>query len=351
MSFVQTSEHAKWVFESVTRGAEGRNLGLGIDVDPGNTASTLTRERIKVLYIAGWGRSGSTILDNLLGQLEGFFSVGEINCLWERNLLGDWLCGCGRSFRACPVWSEVMKSAFGGVQNIDARKMIRLRDSGARTRHVPLMLTSLAEPLLKNRLSEYVSNLDRLYRGVKSVTGSRVIVDSSKSPAYSYALNMVPGVDLYVVHLVRDPRAVAYSWQRRKKVDPKMDGLMVRYGPFRSSVIWSAWNVVTEAFWSRRSSRYLRIRYEDLVADPLKTLRRIPGLVGEDAKLPDVEGRTVELKVTHTTSGNLSRFKTGTVELRPDEEWRASMKVSDKKLVGALTWPLRRRYGYLDRPS
>jgi len=33
----------------------------------------------KVLYIAGWGRSGSTILDNVLGQLDGCFSTGELN--------------------------------------------------------------------------------------------------------------------------------------------------------------------------------------------------------------------------------------------------------------------------------
>lgn len=41
---------------------------------------------VKVLYIAGWGRSGSTILDNVLGQVEGFFSGGELSYLWERGL-------------------------------------------------------------------------------------------------------------------------------------------------------------------------------------------------------------------------------------------------------------------------
>lgn len=322
----------------------------GVAVESVDSASALTRERIKVLYIAGWGRSGSTILDNLLGQLEGFFSVGEINCVWERNLLGDWLCGCGRPFRACPVWSEVMKTAFGSADSIDAQEMIRLRDGGVRTRHMPLMLMPLAKSLLKRQLDKYVRNLEKLYCGVSTVTGSRVIVDSSKSPAYSYALDMVPSVDLYVVHLVRDPRAVAYSWQRKKKVDPKMEGLMVRYGPFRSSVIWSAWNAVTEALWRRRSSRYLQIRYEDLIADPQKTLSLIPGLVEENVSLSHIEGRKIEFKATHTTSGNLSRFKTGAVELRPDEEWRESMNVRDKKLVAALTWFLRRRYGYSDGP-
>ena len=38
----------------------------------------MSGERVKVLYIAGSGRSGSTILDRILGQLDGFFSVGEL---------------------------------------------------------------------------------------------------------------------------------------------------------------------------------------------------------------------------------------------------------------------------------
>lgn len=321
--------------------------GFDVEVErEGGSASVLTKEKVKVLFVAGWGRSGSTMLDNLLGQLKGFFSIGEINCIWERNLLGEWMCGCGRPFRACPVWSEVMKAAFGGMDDIDAREMIRLRDSGARTRHVPLMLTPLGKPLLKRRVGEYLDNLEKLYGGIKAVTGSRVVVDSSKSPAYSYALDMVPSVDLYVVHLVRDPRAVAYSWQRKKKVDPKMEGLMVRYSPFRSSVIWSAWNIVTEAFWSRRPSRYLRVRYEDLVTDPEKTLGRILALTDENVPLPHIKDREIELEATHTTSGNLSRFRTGTVELKPDEQWRGSMDVKDRELVAALTWPLRKRYGY-----
>ena len=34
--------------------------------------------RTKVLFIGGYGRSGSTLLDRLLGQIDGFVSVGEV---------------------------------------------------------------------------------------------------------------------------------------------------------------------------------------------------------------------------------------------------------------------------------
>ncbi len=84
--------------------------------------------RAKVLYIAGWGRSGSTILQNVLGELDGFFPVGEIVYVWERNLIGNRLGGCGARFRECEVWQGVLERAYGGTDRIDAEEMMRRHD-------------------------------------------------------------------------------------------------------------------------------------------------------------------------------------------------------------------------------
>ena len=37
-----------------------------------------------VLYIAGTGRSGSTVLANILGEVDGVFAAGEVRYLWQR---------------------------------------------------------------------------------------------------------------------------------------------------------------------------------------------------------------------------------------------------------------------------
>lgn len=301
--------------------------------------------RVKVLYIAGWGRSGSTILDNVLGQIDGFFSVGELSYVWDRNVLENRICGCGCPFSECPVWSAVMENAFGGTR-VDAQRMIQLRDSGARTRHVPLMLAPFGWRLLKRRLGRYSENLGKLYKTIQDVTGCRVVVDSSKLPSYGYVLSMVPDVDLYVVHLVRDPRAVAHSWQK-KMVLPDTGTLMTRHGTVQSPLIWGAWNAAVEALWRDRPNRYLRLRYEDFVEGPREAVGRLLDLVGEEApRLPLAGECEVELGRNHTVSGNPSRFRTGMVELRLDEEWKYKMRHSDKRLVTALGWPLLRRYGY-----
>jgi hypothetical protein len=306
------------------------------------------RDRVKVLYVAGFGRSGSTLLGNVLGQVEGFVSVGEIRQVWEYGLVGNKVCGCGAPFRECVLWRPVMDEAFGGIEGVDARKMIRLRESWARTKNIPLMLTPPGERLIKRRLSRYLDTLERLYGAVRNVAGSRVIVDTSKFPSYGFVLGMAAGIDLYVVHLVRDPRAVAYSWLReRLHPDPENPEYMPRRGPAASALRWTARNLATEALWRRSPGRYMMLRYEDFVAEPQKAIGRLLGLVGEEgAPRPHVAEHEVELGVNHNVWGNPGRFKTGTVEIRPDREWACDIKSGDRRLVSSLTFPLLARYGY-----
>jgi hypothetical protein len=313
---------------------------------------TVGSDKVKVVYVVGLGRSGSTILSNSLGQIPGFFSGGELNFIWRHNVIENRLCGCGRPFRECPVWTRVMDEAFGGMDGVDPREMMRLQASGTRTRHIPLMLTEQGSRRLAERLEKFLINYWRLYEAIGSVTGSRVIVDSSKEPAHGYAMSMVPGVDFSVVHLIRDPRAAAYSWLK-KKPQPDSEEIehMVRFSPTKSSVLWDSWNGSAEALWRCTPEKYLRLRYEDFVANPRMSLERILRLVGVTAELPLAGEREVRLGVSHTVSGNPNRFETGSVELRPDHEWISRMSPRDKTLVTSLTLPLLRRYGYPVTPK
>lgn len=302
----------------------------------------------KILYVAGLGRSGSTILSNSLGQIPGFFSAGELNFIWRHNVIENRLCGCGRPFDECPVWTAVMEEAFGGMDSVDPREMMRLQRSGTRTRHIPAMLTEGGRRDLAERLEKLLITYGRLYEAIGSVTNSRVIVDSSKEPAHGRAMSLVPGVDFYVVHLIRDPRAAAYSWLKKKhQPDSDTREYMVRFSPTKSAALWDSWNVSAEALWRTSPERYLRLRYEDFVADPRESFKEILTLIGErDAVPPLASEREVKLGVSHTVSGNPNRFETGAVELRHDREWREKMEPRDRALVTALTLPLIKRYGY-----
>ncbi len=311
----------------------------------------MPEDKIKVLYIAGFGRSGSTILGNILGEVEGLFHGGELNFIWEHNLLENRLCGCGAPFNECEVWGSVFERAFGGMERADAREMTRLQNLGARTRHVPLMLSSRGRRALASRLGKYMARLGRLYRAIGESTDSRVIVDSSKMPSYGYTLGMSPGIELYVVQLIRDPRAAAYSWLKEPRPDADERSYMNRVNTVKSSLLWDVWNVSSEALWRGSPGRYMRLRYEDFVAEPRRAVEAILDMLGENAGRspfgpPFVGEREVELGAGHTVAGNPNRFRSGPVRLRPDEEWVSRMRPRDRRLVTLLAFPLLAQYGY-----
>lgn len=300
------------------------------------------QEEVRVLYIAGWGRSGSTILDNVLGQVDGFFSTGEIRSVWDRGLIENWSCSCGAAFRDCDVWKAIFAEAFGGFEGIDVHRMLTIRDRYDLPWNVfsPRRLTS-------PDLVEYSSALTRLYAAIVAVTGAKVIVDSSKTPAYCRILRECAGFDVDVVHLLRDPRAVAFSWQRKRLWDDKEGRYMSRFGPAMSSLIWNGRQVATEALGRRDPGRYLRLRYEDFVAAPQPALARIVAMTGVGSAPPAFDkDRKIALRPVHGISGNPSRFARGEVELRSDDEWRTGMKRVDRLIVTAMTVPLLLRYRY-----
>ncbi len=268
------------------------------------------RDRVKVLYIAGYSRSGSTILDSILGQVDGFFSTGELYYLWGRNILDNTICGCGAPFRECQVWNGVFDGAFGGMDRVNAREMIRAQESNTRTRHIPIAAVPWGRRLLRSRSRQYLERLKVLYQQIQASTGCRVIVDSSKVPLYGYLLSTIPSIDLYVVHLIRDPRAASYSWLKKRLLPPlpgkKEEALyMDRYSVTRSSMVWNVTNLAVEMFWRGQPNKYLMLRYEDFVIRPQENLQRIVELVNEQDKSahpPFVAERTIELGSNHTTS-------------------------------------------------
>ena len=175
----------------------------------------MTVDPVPVVFIAGMGRSGSTLLDRMLGQLPGWWSLGEVVHLWQRGVIDNELCGCGKAFSDCPVWTRIGEAGFGGWDRFDAPGALRLKESVERDRFIPLLLRPGTRPAFQRRLASYQAILSRLHHGVREATGATVVVDSSKHVSAALALRQNPDVDLHVVHLVRDSRGVAYSWAKQ----------------------------------------------------------------------------------------------------------------------------------------
>ena len=307
-----------------------------------------------VLYIGGYSRSGSTLLDRMLGQLPGYLSTGELGYLTTHGIQQNRRCGCGVRFLDCGFWTQVGQAAFGGWDSADAQALARLYPQVTRHRYLPFLLVPSVHPGFASKLRRYAGLLGRLYRALETVGEARVVVDSTIDPSRAFVLRHVPGVNLQIVHLVRDSRGTAFSWTKDVVMQDSVDEVVQKgtLPPRRSAMHWAEYHLLFHGL-SVLDGGQLVVRYEDVVRHPREELARIAGFLGDELDsraLGFVEPGAVVLAADHTAVGNDMRFRVGKVTMRVDDQWRRDLPAGDRRMVTALTWPLLKRYGYLDAP-
>jgi hypothetical protein len=305
--------------------------------------------RIKVLSIVGPGRSGTTVLAGILGTVDGVVDVGELRWLWRRGLLERRTCGCGLPVDECPLWSAVVAEVMAGRTGTAAEVAAEVADAQGllvSRRHRLRVIRRAATGADWPPLQPVTAVTAQLVQALAEVSGARVVVDSSKRAQDAAVLSGLPEVDHYVLHMVRDPRAVAFSWSRRDKTIRVAEGTrpMGSRGLLSSVSRWMENGLGAAALRPHLpADRWMFLRYEDFATQPRATISRILDFLGHDGASPFVDDDSVELDVNHTVAGNPNRFRVGRVTIRSDDEWRRRMPRHRQLLVQALTWPLRRR--------
>lgn len=304
-----------------------------------------------IIYVAGSGRSGSTLLERVLGDMPGAVNVGELIDLPRRTAPRGELCGCGQAFADCPFWAGVGKRALGGWQAGRLAEIHRLQSRVARQRHLPRLLSmALAGPGFRADVAAYGASYRALYQAIAAQAGARYVIDASKWPAQALALSR-GGLDIRVIHLVRDVRGVAHSLSKQEVARPhaiQATDHMLSHVPVEAAARWVG--IQAEAELLRRCGlRVARMRYEDFVARPRPAVAAALaslGLPPAPSDLAHVGDGHVVLGSSHGLSGNPSRFSSGEITLRADEAWRDRMPRRDRVAVTALGLPLLLRYGW-----
>lgn len=212
---------------------------------------------MKVRYVLGLNRSGSTIYERSEGTAPGVFAAGELHNLFlgpgvERQ------CGCGEMLRACPVWSAVFATLEKQTgESIDSfiRRGALLQAQVGRTRH----LLKIARD--KPDAAAFAHLVATFYEAIADATGSDVVMDSSKTPAGALLLNLMP-FDFEVVHLVRDPLATIQS----NRVWRTWDGVDTSASPptiTGERLVATETSIALAATILRRRKRLQRVSFED----------------------------------------------------------------------------------------
>jgi hypothetical protein len=303
----------------------------------------------RILRIVGDGRSGSTVIGTVLGQLPAAIFLGEITQVWRAFTTPRWRCSCGDLVASCPFWRAVRSRS----QIDTAFDVTRLRDTTERYLRIrPLQLANLVRPRLTRPLVEYAEALERVYRAIAATAGAGLIVDSTKSAPELLLAVRTFRIRLDVLHVVRDPRAVAHSQNRPMPatMQPGYDWAPERAST--SSARWTVRNGLLGLILTQHKAAHRRIRYEDFISSPaqeLISLHEFGDMASIAAHLTQTNG---ELSVgpRHALDGNGRVLqKTSTIRLRLDEEWRSRMPFPRQLAASIPAFPLMRLYGYRAR--
>lgn len=219
-----------------------------------------------------------------------------------------------------------------------------------RHRGLPAVLTT-------DELEEHVVGLARLVYGkaLGLKPGARVAMD--KNPDHALHTHLIRRLfpDAAVLHIVRDGRDVAASMVTASKTWGR------EWAPSQVGFAAQAWRTYVEGAASAEGSgRYLQVRYEDLVADPVSGLRTcfafadVPASEQECAALANRFSRS-STEESMVWSGEVVR-RLGATPIEPegffgagrDAGWRSTWDARDRLAFDTVAGGLLRHLGYVD---
>jgi hypothetical protein len=300
-----------------------------------------------ILFVASKGRSGTTLFGTVCGLIDEHIFVGDLKMVWDEGVRRNYLCGCGVPFRECPFWSAVLQHAYGSAEACLALNLHEAYDRVIRYAKFRDVVDSRRTPELERDIKRLQMAFGHLHHSIRHVSGKKWIVDTSKHPSCAYVLSgLYYPSQLKLVHLVRDPRGVAYS-RKRIKVRPEAGDPSVRLN--RSSTLKATLRWVERHCEIEKMSKIIpaqRVRYESFVEDPLSVLKQLVSPDAAASALERLQQAHSERPVDHSVAGNPHRYSNSGLALKLDREWETNLKLVDRLLVRLIAGSMIRRYGY-----
>ena len=284
-------------------------------------------EKCTVIYVMSDVRSGSTLLENILSKTEETVSVGEL-ALLKNHLLRtgpgarwNWACSCGLPPLNCPFWSRVMERMPVSDANFNTAVRWNYRSK-------KMVVGSLFSAFIKKKFGELnAEKLNRntiatnfsLYRNIFTITGKKFIVDSSKDPVQAYLtyLNKPPDIDVKIINLKRDLRAIAASKSKWSVANSKKKKSLGRW--LTNSLFYKKICIVVTQL--ANAEDVISLSYENLATHTQQQLDAIVKVCGlQPYRAPEY----MAVENDHTIAGTPQRFSKRPIVY--DASWKAVYK-------------------------
>jgi hypothetical protein len=290
---------------------------------------------MSVVYLAGYGHSGSTLMNMVLNGHSKILGAGGVAGYRSRDIRKrnsskaktEKLCSCGAEVSQCLFWRQI----FQGMEK--------------ETAHGLSLYQSKIDFILgrqrfihfdKKRvdIEHYLSVMEKIYSRLLKISGKNIVVDSSREPYRIYLLAKSEKIDLTILHLVRDVRGCVASM---KKKEPFL---------IRPTVSWVLRNLEVELIKFRHPEvKHVFVRYEDFVNSPQAVLKSLLKQIGLDFEPDMLRFRSHEV---HDYSGNQHKQDRDLPEkIISNQDWKSRLSLMQKALIMTIAGWLNAYYSAL----
>lgn len=307
------------------------------------------------VYICSAARSGSTLLDMILGGHSQAASLGEFSFIGKTISLGG-ECSCGKPLCKCNKWQEVFqrveqekgvdfcKNPYQMMQwdtiaevHIDEQQQTKSYVLGAKLRSILFKVNYMLPKPFRfgppGRLKQGVNNSLYLYETISKVWNKSIIIDSTKNYNQALALYEAEKQKTKVILLVRDGRGVFYS--RLKSGFTRQQSLDGWYNTNKRAFRFLEPNVP--------SSNLLLVHYENLVTDLEGTLHTVCEFLDIEYEEQMFDVNTGDRHLVNGNNGTMSNWKKG---IKLDERWKTELSAEDLEWFMANAGDLNKQLGY-----
>ncbi len=288
----------------------------------------------------GSGLSGSTLLNIILGMHPKIYGSGEIDNI---NKFGkrDYKCSCEIQVVNCSFWSKIVAEY---IKKLGDKKFSQYQNDIHFFENFKSVFAwlnvLLGFPFHTKRKNEYMQSAYEFYKTTLNETGKSIIIDASKNPLRALVLSKNKHIDLKLIHLVRDGRAVAWAIERNKK----KSGIARKI--LRTVWFWAGvnWQADFTKLLARTPTVFVKL--ENIVGNPKVALDKVGTALNLDLKgVSEIISDEFKIPQTHVIGGSLVRFKEK-IKIVPRNDWMTKLSSRKQRNFSLFAWISMLKYGY-----
>ena len=250
----------------------------------------------KIIYILGSGRSGTSLLEILLGNHPEIFNCGELNRFPSRNGYPPLKVPNSSDYN---FWMKIREKAVSGFDLYNQQKLHKKFEY-----HVGLVkrLFGIFDRVEYQQYRKFVSTI---FEELFKQTDQPIITDSSKYPGRALNLSEFSDFEVKYIYIKRNPMAVVRSFAKKDLEQPSK-------GWIKANVYYFVVNLLCQIVYRRVQKKHItvKVKYEDLVRDPVDTIGYIEKELGISFHLLKTKIKAEnELNVGNLFDGNRIRLK------------------------------------------